>query len=108
MRAHRTIKPKEMSEATLERKLVAWCKNNGVLTYKFSSPSKRGVPDRILIYNNITLFLELKREGKKPTELQYKRLREINEHGGVNAIAKWAAGLDEAIRVAELTLGIKT
>ena len=33
-----------MTEAEIEHKLVEFCRRNGLLTYKFTSPSSRGVP----------------------------------------------------------------
>tara|TARA_R110000824_G_scaffold8441_4_gene38374 strand:- start:592 stop:870 length:279 start_codon:yes stop_codon:yes gene_type:complete len=83
-----------MLEREIERKLTKWAKENKVLSYKFSSPARRGVPDRIFIANGITLFLELKVVGKRPTKLQLRELDRINEAG---AVADWAAGYDEAI-----------
>lgn len=84
-----------MLEREIERKLTAWAKKNDVYTRKFSSPSHRGVPDRIFIANGQVLFLELKAEGKKPTKLQLREIDKINTAGGE---ADWAAGYDEAIR----------
>lgn len=83
-------------EAKLERKVVAWCKANGVLTYKFSSPSQRGVPDRICIGKKGILFLELKAPGKKPTALQMREIRRINDTGNVTTQAHWADAVETA------------
>ena len=83
-----------MLEREIERDLVKWAKANGVLTYKFSSPANRGVPDRIFIANGFTLFLELKRLKKEPTTLQHREIKRINDAGGV---ADWAAGYDDAV-----------
>lgn len=53
----------------------------GVLTFKFSSPSHRGVPDRIFIKNGFILFLEVKRPGGVPTRLQEYTMRAIRQAG---------------------------
>ena len=84
-----------MLEREIEKKIAAWAKRNGVYTRKFTSPSHRGVPDRIFIANGETLFLELKVEGKKPTKLQLKEIDKINQAGGC---ADWAVGFEEAVR----------
>jgi len=83
-----------MLERDIEKKLVAWAKQNDVYTRKFSSPAHRGVPDRIFIANGQTLFLELKKEGAKPTKLQLREIAKINQAGGE---ADWAAGYEESI-----------
>lgn len=81
-------------EAKIERKLTRWAKDQGCLSYKFSSPANRGVPDRIFIGpTGKVLFLELKAPGERPTKLQLKHLEEIQEKGG---LASWADNLEEA------------
>lgn len=70
-----------MLEKEVESKIVAYATKERVLTYKFSSPQRRGVPDRIFLYNGKALFLEIKRLGKKPTKLQYKHLQLISDAG---------------------------
>lgn len=75
-----------MRESTVESALVKYAKSVGVLTYKFTSPSNRGVPDRVFIGPKGTLFLEIKAPGKKPTALQEKRMDDIRAAGG---IARW-------------------
>lgn len=76
-----------MLEKDLERAVVNHCKMCGFVTYKFSSPSQRGVPDRIVIGPGGTLFLELKQFGKKPTKLQLHHIQMIKNAGGN---ADWA------------------
>ena len=80
-------------EKALERKVVGFCKSKGLLCYKFTSPSNRGVPDRVVIGPKGVLFLELKREGCKPTPLQSYHIERIREAGGN---AAWADNLDTA------------
>lgn len=92
-----------MNEAAIERKVVDYCHKQGLLTYKFVSPSSRGVPDRIIIGFGNVLFLELKQKGRKPTELQQYEMRRINNHGGLSVFAVCAAGFDEAKRIIDGT-----
>jgi hypothetical protein len=51
------------------------------IAYKFTSPSRRSVPDRLcLLPGGKAIFVELKAPGKKPTEGQlreHKRLRAL-------------------------------
>lgn len=70
------------AESSLEQAVVRYCKAWGVLTYKFVSPSNRGVPDRVFIAQNGRVgFLELKAPGKKPTEMQSRIIAEFQARG---------------------------
>lgn len=86
-----------MTEAEIEHKLVEFCRRNGLLTYKFTSPSSRGVPDRIIIGRDRLLFLELKQPKKKPTVIQQHEMTRINAHAGTRVKADWADGYSKAV-----------
>ena len=67
-----------MLEKYLERKIVFKAKKLGYLTYKFVSPSSRGVPDRIFISENGKLFfVEFKSKKGKLSKLQDKKISEL-------------------------------
>lgn len=60
-----------MRESKVERALVARVKSLGGDCEKFSSPGRRGVPDRIvLLPGGRIVFVELKAPGKQATKLQ--------------------------------------
>jgi len=81
-------------ETQIETKVSNYAKSKGCLSYKFSSPANRGVPDRIFILpNGVVLFMELKAPGKTPTALQLKHAQEIRANGG-NAV--WVDNLEDA------------
>ena len=88
-----------MTEAAIERSVVEYCRKKGLLTYKFTSPAHRGVPDRIIIGPNRVLLLELKQAGRTITLLQHHELTRINQYCGPNLLALWAAGKDSAIQI---------
>lgn len=95
-----------MKESDIERKVVAYCHKHGLLTYKFVSPSSRGVPDRLIIGFGIALFLELKRKGNKPTALQQYEMDRINNAGGLSVVAQCAVGFDQAKAVIDETFDL--
>ncbi|MFB6473328.1 VRR-NUC domain-containing protein [Paenibacillus glucanolyticus] len=70
-----------MRERIVETYLREQVKAAGGIAYKWTSPGNSGVPDRIVILpGGITVFVELKAPGGKPTKLQlvqHKRLREL-------------------------------
>ena len=60
-----------MKESDLEKKLVSHITKLGGIAYKFSSPNRKSVPDRLCIMpNGRVFFVELKAPGKAPTPLQ--------------------------------------
>lgn len=70
---------KKMKESKIEYEVCKYAESKGFLVFKFSSPSQRGVPDRIFLKNRNTFFIEFKSPGKKPTKLQmfiFKKLKQ--------------------------------
>jgi hypothetical protein len=64
-----------MLEKDLEKKIVNKAKQLGFLSYKFVSPSQRGVPDRIFISKNgKVFFIEFKSPKRKITPVQKELL----------------------------------
>ena len=84
-----------MKETQIESKIVKKAKELGFLTYKFSSPSNRGVPDRVFISpHGEVFFIEFKSEKGKLTKLQEKVIKDIGEYGvGVFIINSVEVGL---------------
>ena len=58
------------TESCIEQKVCQYAKSKGWLVYKFTSPNNRGVPDRLLLKDGKTVFIEFKAPGKKPSRLQ--------------------------------------
>ena len=59
-------------ESTIESYFVSLCVQQGWLCEKFTSPGKRGVPDRLVTVgpNGFVCFVEVKRPDEKPGPLQ--------------------------------------
>jgi hypothetical protein len=68
-----------MRESLIERKVSEYAKSQGWLTYKFTSPSNRGVPDRIYLKEGDCFFIEFKAPDKQPTKLQKKVIKRIED-----------------------------
>ena len=70
-----------MRESELEKKLVSHITKLGGIAYKFSSPNRRAVPDRLCVMpNGRVFFVEVKAPTKQPTSLQkheHKLLKEL-------------------------------
>lgn len=90
-------------EAKIEEHLITRCKALGFLHYKFTAPSTRGVPDRIIIGNSRTVFLELKAPGKKPRRSQEVVINDILNHGGTACYTDSTEGVDEILNIIATT-----
>ena len=60
-----------MLEKDIESKVCEYARSKGVLAYKFTSPARAAVPDRMFIApDGRVWFCEFKRGGQKPTPAQ--------------------------------------
>lgn len=65
---------------------------------KFVSPSETGVPDRIVIKDGRVIFVELKRDGEKPTPRQLLMHRRLRKCG---ADVRVVTGMRQAVEFIE-------
>lgn len=69
-----------MLEKYIEAEVCSYAKAKGLLVYKFTSPARAAVPDRLFItQDGRVFFCEFKAAGKKPTPAQareHQRLRQ--------------------------------
>ena len=72
---------KNILEKNIEKKVCDYAKKNGVLQFKFTSPGRRGVPDRIFMINGKVFFIEFKATGETPSIEQLAVHRIITHHG---------------------------
>ncbi len=71
---------KKISEKQVEQYLVKRVKEMGGIAYKFTSPQRRNVPDRLCIFpDGKACFIECKAPGKKPTDGQKREMQRIAE-----------------------------
>lgn len=71
-----------MLEKDVEKKVCDYAKEKGMLVYKFTSPARRGVPDRLFVVRGgIVFFIEFKAPGKKLTPIQEREQFRLAEHG---------------------------
>jgi hypothetical protein len=57
----------------VESQVCTYAKAQGMLVYKFTSPARTAVPDRLFINKRgVVWFAEFKAPGKKPTVPQYR------------------------------------
>jgi hypothetical protein len=71
-------------ESAIVASIVGAAKAGGWWTMKIHGGPYQlsGVPDVLCVKNGRAVFLEVKQPGKKPTEIQKARMKEISEKGG--------------------------
>lgn len=70
-----------MLEKQIEAKVCEYAKTKNVLAYKFTSPARAAVPDRLFIAPDGHMwFCEFKRTGQKPTEAQNREHIRLQSH----------------------------
>ena len=63
----------KLLEKQIEEKVNTYAKEQGFLVYKFTSPQRAAVPDRLYITpRGKVFFVEFKREGMKPIPAQQR------------------------------------
>ncbi len=61
--------------------MCEYAKTKNVLVYKFTSPARAAVPDRLFIRPDGRMwFVEFKRQGAKPTEAQEREHHRLRQH----------------------------
>ena len=71
-----------MLEKKVEQLVCDYAKSKGWLVYKFTSPARAAVPDRLLIApGGRVIFCEFKREGQKPTAPQSREHERLRAQG---------------------------
>lgn len=86
-------------ERDVEQYLVRKVTAAGGLPYKFTSPARRNVPDRIVLFpGKPAQFVELKAPGAKPREAQRREHVRITRAGGTVWIIDSAEGVDNFVQ----------
>ena len=69
-------------EKDIEKRVCDYAKSLKMLVYKFTSPSRAHVPDRMFITpKGVVFFIEFKRLGQKPTAAQQVEGDKIRQAG---------------------------
>jgi hypothetical protein len=85
---HYIPKAKPVLERHIENKVVAYAKSRDCLHRKMNGLGNRSWPDQLFISpTGVHGYLELKRAGEEPTELQWEMINELAKRG---VYASWA------------------
>jgi hypothetical protein len=69
------------AESELEKKVCDYAKSKGAEVYKFTSPGRRGVPDRILLFRSMAVFIEFKAPNGKLSIKQEREIQKMKDLG---------------------------
>lgn len=85
-------------EKSVENRLRKACRRRGAMAYKFVSPGRRGVPDRLIVMpGGRCVFVELKQAGETPDPLQREEIKKLRKLGAEVYVAAGAAEVVELI-----------
>lgn len=87
-----------IDERDVERYLIKECEKRGWLCWKFVSPGRRGVPDRVVIRPGAVAFVEVKRKGGRVSPLQIRRIEELTRLVIPARVVETKGEIDEMIR----------
>jgi len=94
------IKP--ILESEVENPVVSYARKKGYVVDKFTSPSKRSVPDDLFLSPcGVIFFAEFKAPGKKPTK---KQAEDHARRRANNALVYVIDDVDEGKRVVDFFL----
>ena len=79
----------KLREKQIEARIVKRAREHNGTAYKFTSPGRRAVPDRILVVPcfEIIPFVEAKRPGEVPTPSQEREHKKLRAAGAIVFVA---------------------
>lgn len=77
-------------EGKVQNDVKRYLKQNRIYHWRFQAQSNlNGIPDILCLYKGFFIGLELKREkGGTPTGLQLRKIKAINDNGGIGLIVR--------------------
>ena len=63
--------------------------------------NQNGLPDRLYLYKGLLLGLELKTDKGSPTILQLRKLKEINNNGGIALIIRNIREVEQLLKLVD-------
>lgn len=74
-------------ENKFQEEVIKFLKNKRIYHFRFQAQSNlNGMPDVLALYKGYFIGLELKKKGGEPTNLQERKIKTINENGGIGLI----------------------
>jgi len=99
---------KRTTEKTIEKHLCEGIISLGGIPYKFTSPNRRNVPDRLCVLpQKIIFFVECKASGEKLRSGQVREIQRLRKRGHIVLVFDSKRQTDILINKLAIKLGIK-
>lgn len=87
-------------EGKVQNDVKRYLKQNRIYHWRFQAQSNlNGIPDILCLYRGFFIGLELKREkGGHTTDLQLRKLKNINDNGGIGVLIRSVEDVDKIIK----------
>ena len=92
-------RPKRPLESSIEGYFKRRCKELRIFCMK--NTGMNGIPDRTVFKDGIFMFVELKRPGEKPSDLQRAIIRKLKRKGALVRVADTKEAVDKALSIFE-------
>ena len=93
-----------MLEKQIETRVCDYAKDRGLLVYKFTSPARAAVPDRMFVApSGKVFFIEFKATGEKATVPQTREHQRLRDHGVLVLVVD---NVDEGKGVIDFVMGV--
>ena len=88
-------------ESKLEEDVEKLMQEKGIwqLARYQAQSNQNGLPDRLYLYKGYLLGLELKTDEGKPSNLQIRKIKEINNNGGIALIIRNVEEVENLIKL---------
>ena len=87
-----------MLESKIQAKILKNLKALDIYAYKNITTNKKGVPDIVCVCDGKAIFLEVKNEKGKPSELQLYNIEQIRKSGGIAEIVRSWTEVQDILR----------
>ena len=85
-------------ESKIQKDVIAFLKRKHIYHFRFQAQSNlNGLPDILCLYKGFFLGLELKQENGRPTALQLRKIKTIEENGGIGRIIRSVSEVETLI-----------
>ena len=98
-RIRRFSRPSKPKESSLESYFKKRCEKSGIFILK--NTGMRGIPDRLIFKDGLFVFVELKRPGETPSDLQKAVIKKMKRKGAIVKIADTKGKIDRVISIFE-------
>lgn len=96
-------------ENKFQEEVIKFLKNKRIYHFRFQAQSNlNGMPDVLALYKGYFIGLELKKKGGEPTNLQERKIKTINENGGLGIIVDDIEDVSKLIRLIDNCQGFES